>query len=108
MNFQQKDMSGALFKNTRKEKDTHPDYNGTVLIDGRDYWISGWIKQGAKGSFLSLAFKRKEEQRQQSLSQQAQAKIKRPDPISTGRHPNGYDGRDMGGDDIPFEMEWRI
>jgi hypothetical protein len=60
MAFEQKDNSGALFKNERKEADTHADYNGTVRIDGHDYWINAWLKDGSKGKFFSLAFKRKD------------------------------------------------
>lgn len=60
MAYETKDMSGSLFKNTRKEKETHPDWNGSVRIDGHDYWISGWLKEGQNGKFFSLAFKRKD------------------------------------------------
>ena len=48
--------------NTKKEKDTHPDRNGSALIDGVEYWVSGWIKETKGGDkWLSLAFKPKEE-----------------------------------------------
>ncbi len=59
--FEQRDFSGALFENSRKEKETNPDYNGTVIIEGVEYWISAWDKTSAKGQpYLSLAFKAKE------------------------------------------------
>jgi len=35
---------GALFKNKRKSKDTHPDLTGRININGVDHWFSGWTK----------------------------------------------------------------
>ena len=60
MAYEQRDNQGTLFKNDRKEKDTHPDYSGSCRIDGADMWISCWLKEGAKGKFFSLSFKRKD------------------------------------------------
>ena len=55
------DNSGILFKNDRKEQDTHPDYRGSAKINGVDYWMDSWIKEGAKGKFMTFRFRRKDE-----------------------------------------------
>lgn len=55
MAYEQKPGQGALFKNDRKEKDTHPDYTGNINIGGTEWRLSAWIKDGKKGKFMSLA-----------------------------------------------------
>lgn len=61
---EQRDNSGTLGKNLRKEKDSHPSHSGQCVIDGKSYWISAWVKDRREGSkFFSLAFKPKDEQR---------------------------------------------
>ena len=58
--------TGTLGRNTRKEKDSHPDFTGQININGVDYWLSGWTKtagpQAAKpgSKFLSLSVKPKD------------------------------------------------
>lgn len=54
--FEQKDMTGVMFKNDRKENPNHPDRKGSALIGGKEYWVAGWLKDGKNGQFLSLAF----------------------------------------------------
>ena len=46
---------GVLFSNDRKESDKHPDWKGRLNIAGVDHWVDGWIKQGARGEFISLS-----------------------------------------------------
>ena len=61
MAYETKELSGSLFKNDRKEKDSHPNLQGSALIDGVDYWVSGWTKTRDNGDkWISLAFKRKD------------------------------------------------
>jgi len=58
----QKDNSGALFRNKEKEKDTHPDYKGQAMIDGVEYYISSWLNESKNGvKYMSLSFKEKQE-----------------------------------------------
>jgi hypothetical protein len=51
---------GVLFKNDRKESDKHPDYKGSINVDGVEHWLDAWIKTGAKGKFMSLSINPKE------------------------------------------------
>ena len=53
--------SGTLFKNDMEGKsENFPPYGGTINIEGVEYWISAWVKDGQKGKFFSLAVKPKE------------------------------------------------
>lgn len=45
MAFEQKDNQGALFKNEHKAKDSHPDYRGPCVVNGKELEISAWIKK---------------------------------------------------------------
>ena len=56
---------GALFKNdTTGKSENFPPYGGSLNIDGTEYWISAWVKDGAKGKFFSLQVKPKESRQQ--------------------------------------------
>jgi len=48
--------TGAIFKNTNKKAENHPDYKGKVNINGKEMEIALWVKQGKAGSFFSAAF----------------------------------------------------
>ena len=58
--------SGVLFKNdTEGKSENFPPYGGTLNVDGTEYWVSAWIKEGQKGKFFSLAIKPKEAKQEQ-------------------------------------------
>ena len=60
MAYEIRELSGSLFKNEKKTEEKHPQMQGSCLIDGVEYYISAWTKDGTKGRWQSLAFKRKD------------------------------------------------
>ena len=51
---------GSLFRNDRREKDSQPEYTGTINVAGGEYWLSAWLKEGKGKKFFSLSVKPKE------------------------------------------------
>ena len=68
MAYEQKDGSGALFKNDRKEPGSNqPDYRGDANVNGEVVEIAAWIKPKANGgNFMSLSFKPKSDYKGES------------------------------------------
>ena len=93
MAYEQKNNSGSLFKNERKEKDTHADYRGECLIEGVAYYMDAWLKTAESGrKWMSFSFKPKranEESRQAPPRTHAEMKGRAPRPAD-------FD------DDVPF------
>jgi hypothetical protein len=59
--FEQKDGQGALFKNDKKQKDTHPDYVGNIKVEGIEFRLSAWIKTSNSGTkYMSISAMPKE------------------------------------------------
>ena len=82
MAYEQRELQGSLFKNEKKEKDTHPNMTGSALIGGVEYWVSAWTKEGAKGKWQSLAFKPKDKQEARKPDNQPARKPREDDPWS--------------------------
>ena len=54
--FKHQNGNGSIFKNENKTPENkQPDYRSSIVLqDGTEQQIAGWVKQGNKGSFLSL------------------------------------------------------
>ena len=61
-----RDNEGAIWKNTKREKDTHPHFTGQATIGGVEYWVSAWKRDpDAKPNAPALKFSlRAKEQKQ--------------------------------------------
>lgn len=67
MAYEQRNNSGSLFKNDRKQNERQPDYTGNAIVNGKTMRISAWIKRSQSGTaFMSLAFDEPQQQSQQS------------------------------------------
>lgn len=54
--------TGALFKAKEQKTDKHPGYTGSINVEGKEYWLSGWVKEAKSGEkFFSLSVKAKDE-----------------------------------------------
>lgn len=90
MPYEQKDLSGALFRNEKKSTDMQPDYTGDCTVSGTKWRIAAWIKPDRNGKkFMSLKF---------TVPQDRPApKLTEPD------NPHSIDPADVPKqDDIPF------
>jgi hypothetical protein len=98
MAYEQRDNSGSLFKNTYKQRDNQPDYTGNGMIDGVEYKISSWVKEGQRGKFFSLSFTPKDE-----TGERASAPAKTPPQNSISKTSNKHQIDELDIDDeIPF------
>jgi len=95
MAYEQKDNSGALFKNDKRETDTHPHMKGSIMVAGIEYWISAWTNTSEKGvRYQSLSVQPKQQAHNDGI-------IPAREAASPSQHPQQPEG-DFPEDDIPF------
>jgi hypothetical protein len=81
---------GSIWKNEKKEKDTHPDFTGSINVDGVDYWLNGWRrKEGAGPKSPAMTF------------------TVRPKDAQQGQRTMSKSNGDDMNDEIPFSPEFR-
>lgn len=48
--FEMKDNTFTLFRNSKKEKESQPDYQGDMMWKGEKIRISGWLNESKSGT----------------------------------------------------------
>lgn len=58
---------GILFRETKKKSDKAPDYTGKIDVNGHEFRLAGWIKDGRNNTkFLSLSLSEPQEKKQEA------------------------------------------
>ena len=55
---------GSIWKNEKKETEKHPDFTGSLNVEGKEFWISAWKRrpdQSDKAPALSFQVRAKDE-----------------------------------------------
>jgi len=81
---------GSIWKNDKKETEKHPDFTGSLNVEGVEYWVSAWKRKpdaNEKAPALSFTVKLKEDKQA--------AKPAKPQSKSSG-NPDDFDS------DLPF------
>ena len=63
---------GQIWPNDKKTTDNHPDFKGTVDVEGVEYWVSAWKRKAGgnpKAPSLSFSLQPKDEAHQQGMNQ---------------------------------------
>jgi hypothetical protein len=56
---------GSIWKNDKKETEKHPDFTGSLNVNGQEFWVSAWKRrpdQSDKAPALSFSIKAKDGQ----------------------------------------------
>jgi len=95
---------GSIWGNKRKTKDTHPDFTGTMNVEGREYFVDGWKrKEGASPNapFFSLSVKPMDAQPEGHPDRfQQQVPVNRQRPSGIPERPRQVREDDLS--DVPF------
>lgn len=54
---------GVLFKNDKKGNEKAPDYTGKMNVNGKEMRLAAWVREGAKGKFMSLSMSEPQEKK---------------------------------------------
>ncbi len=88
--------SGMMARSETRKTEKHPEFSGSINVEGVDYWLSAWVNEGKPGGkmegkkYFSIKINRKESQASASGGVQ---RMERPS-FNIGKAPED--------DDIPF------
>jgi len=72
MNDYDNTNKGAIWKNEDKQSETHPDFKGSLNVNGVEYWVSAWLRaKDANPKAPSLKFSIQPKERQEPQAQPA-------------------------------------
>lgn len=97
-----KDNRGYLYPNDKKTKSVHPDYTGTILIDGKEWRLAGWLNKTTDGKeYLSIvsSVPLNTEQQNQYTKQGSDTPAENPIPV-TAKTLGGVAGAAIGASTI--------
>lgn len=62
---------GAIWKNDKRETEKHPEWTGSINVDGKDYWLSAWRGDSSnpKAPVMSFSVKAKDAAHKQGMAQ---------------------------------------
>jgi hypothetical protein len=85
---------GSIWPNDKKETENHPDFKGSINVEGKEYWVSAWKrKPDANPKAPSLSFS---VQSKDAVVQAGNAVMEAPQV----QQSSGFD--DSFSDSIPF------
>lgn len=47
------ELTFTLSENDKGDNPNRPDFRGQITVKGVKYWLSGWLKEGKNGQFIS-------------------------------------------------------
>ena len=84
---------GQIWKNDKKETENHPDFKGSINVEGVEYWVSGWKRKpdaNPKAPALSFSIQAKEQQQNYGNNTQQSGGFTK-DPAFTDIPEDDYD-----------------
>ena len=82
MNQHDNTNRGAIWRNENRKSDKHPHFSGSINIDGKDFWLSGWKRAddaSDRAPLVSFSVRPKDDNPSQSYQQSAPQKAQDDD-----------------------------